>query len=126
MWFTHNRRPDTSAAMANVPSEADRLYEAGRKKILHTCLLWGGQLVAILVLAGLQWAGTVRLEEYFWADQDKVDLQKLWLVLAVFALFQFFVVALGVLQGWGAMRRAKQLRQQSAPGRSNGVSGEAR
>src|SRR6266700_633028 len=91
--------------MANVPSEADRLLEAGRKKILRTCLLWGGPLLAILVLAGLQYAGAVRLEEHFAADPDKVDPRVIWRALAVFAL----------LQGWGCMRRAKQLRQPSAP-----------
>jgi hypothetical protein len=44
----------------------------------------------------------------------------------VLALLQFLFVAIGVLQGWSCMRRAKQLRQQSAPGRSKGISGEAR
>jgi hypothetical protein len=112
--------------MANVPSEADRLLEAGRKKILRTCLLWGIPLLAILVVAGLQRAGAVRLEDYFWADPDKVEQRVLWQALAALALFQFLFVAIGVVQGWGAMRRAKQLRQQSAPGRSKGVSGEAR
>jgi hypothetical protein len=112
--------------MADVPSEADRLREAGRRKILRTCLLFGTPLLAILVAAGLQYAGAAHLEEYFWADPDKVDLPKLWLVLAGLALWQFLFVAIGVLQGWGCMRRAKQLRQQSAPGGPNGVSGEAR
>jgi hypothetical protein len=112
--------------MANVPSDADRLQEAGRNKILRTCLLWGPPLLAILVAAGLQYAGAIRLEDYFWADPDKVDLPKLWLALAGLALWQFLFVAIGVLQGWGGMRRAKQLRQQSAPGRSKGDSGEAR
>ena len=112
--------------MANVPSEADRLLQAGRRKILRACLLWGVPLLAILVAAGLQYVGAVHLEEYFWADPNKVDLPKLWLALAGLALWQFLFVAIGVLQGWAGMRRAKQLRQQSAPGRSNGVSGEAR
>jgi len=112
--------------MANVASEADRLREAGRKKILRTCLLWGGQLLAILVVAGLQYAGAIRLEEYFAADPDKIDPRVIWKALAVFALLYFFFVTIGVLQGWGGMRRAKQLRQQSGPGRSKGVSGEAR
>src|SRR5262249_2896085 len=112
--------------MADVPSEADRLFEAGQRKILHTCLLWGVPLLAILVLAGLQGAGTVRLEEYFVADPDKADPRVAWQALAVLALLQFLFVAIGVLQGWGAMRRARQLRQQSAPGGSKGVSGEAR
>jgi hypothetical protein len=112
--------------MTNGSSEADRLHEAGRKKILRTCLLFGGPLLVILVLAGLQCAGAVRLEEYFWTDPDKVDLRAMWLALAVLALFQFLLVAIGVLQAWGAVRRAKQLRQQSAPGRSKGDSGEAR
>src|SRR5262245_21999587 len=112
--------------MANVPSEADRLLEAGRKKILRTCLRWGVPLLAIFVIAGLQRAGEVRLEEYFWTDPAKADERMLWQVLAGLALFQFLCVAIGVLQGWAAMRRAKQLREQSALGRSNGVSGEAR
>ena len=112
--------------MANVPNEADRLLEAGRKKILRTCLLWGGPLLAILVLAGLQCAGAVRLEEYLAADPHKVDQRVVWTALAVLALLQFLFVAVGVLQGWGSLRRAKQFRQQSAPGRSEGVSGEAR
>jgi len=112
--------------MPDVPSEADRLHEAGRRKILRSCLLFGTPLLAILVVAGLQYAGAVHLEEYFWTDPDKVDLPKLWLVLAVMASFQFLIVALGVLQGWAGMRRAEQLRQQSASGGSNGVSGEAR
>jgi hypothetical protein len=112
--------------MANVPGEADRLLEAGRKKILRTCLLWGVPLLAILVVAGLQRAGVVRLEEYFWVDPDRADPQALWLTLAVLALLQFLIMALGVLQGWACMRRARRLRQQSAPGGSKGVSGEAR
>jgi hypothetical protein len=112
--------------MANVPSEADRLLEAGRKKILRTCLLWGGPLLAILVLAGLQYAGAVRLEEYLAAPPHKVDQRVVWWALAVLALLQFLFGAIGVLQGWACMRRAKQLRQQSAPGSSDGVSGEAR
>jgi hypothetical protein len=103
--------------MANVPSEADRLFAAGRTKILRTCLLWGVPLLAILVLAGLQYAGAVRLEEYFWADPAKADPRVLWQVLGVFALLLFLVGAIGVLQGWVCMRRARQLRQQSAPGR---------
>ena len=86
--------------MANVPSEADRLHEAGRKKILRTCLLWGGPLLAILVLAGLQCAGAVRLEEYFAADPGKVDPRVIWRALAVLALFQLLFVAIGVRQGW--------------------------
>ena len=110
--------------MASVPGEADRLREAGRKKILRACLLWGGPLLAILVLAGLQWAGAVRLEEYLAVDPDKIDPQTIWLTLAVLALFQFLFGAIGILQGWGTMRRAKQLRQSSAPSRSKGVSGE--
>jgi hypothetical protein len=112
--------------MTNVPSEADRLLEAGRRKILRTCLLFGGPLLAILVVAGLQWAGAVRLEEYFTAPPDKADPRVAWQALAVLALLQFLFVAIGVLQGWAAIRRAKQLRQQSAPDRTNGVSGEAR
>jgi hypothetical protein len=96
--------------MANVPSEADRLLEAGRKKTRRACLLWGGPLLAILVLAGLQCAGAVRLEEYFAADQRVI-----WLALALLALLQFLFGAIGVLQGWVWMRRARQLRQQSAP-----------
>src|SRR5438105_1995099 len=112
--------------MANVPSEADRLLEAGRKKTLRSCLIWGGPFLALLVIAGLQYAGTVRLEEHVAADPDKVDQRVIWLGLAVLALLHFLFGAIGVLQGWGCMRRAKQLRQQSAPGRSKGVSGEAR
>ena len=112
--------------MANVPSEADRLLEAGRKKILRSCLLWGGPLLAILVVAGLQYAGAVRLEEYLADDPAKLDQRVVWTALAVLALLQFLFVAIGVLQGWLCVRRAKQLRQQSAPGRSGGVSGEAR
>ena len=112
--------------MANVPNEADRLLEAGRKKILRACLLWGGPLLAILVLAGLQYAGAIRLEEHFAADPDKIDPGKIWLVLGGLGLVQFLCVAIGVLQGWGCLRRARQLRQDSAPGRSKGVSGEAR
>ncbi|CEF49296.1 unnamed protein product [uncultured bacterium] len=112
--------------MTNVPSEADRLREAGRKKILRTCLLWGGPLLALLVLAGLQCAGAIRLEEYFAVDPDKVDQRVIWQALAGLALLHFLILAIGVLQGWAGMRRAKQLRQQSAPGRSKGVSGEAR
>jgi hypothetical protein len=112
--------------MANVPSEADRLFEAGRNKILRTCLLFGGPLLVLLVLAGLQCAGVVRLEEYFAADPAKVDRQTLWLALGGLALFQFLIVAIGLLQGWTAMRRARHLRRQSASGESKGVSGEGR
>jgi hypothetical protein len=97
--------------MANIPSEADRLLEAGRKKILRTCLLWGGPLLAILVLAGFQYAGAIRLEEYFAAAPNKVAPRVIWQVLAVLALLQFLFVAIGVRQGWVCMRRAKQLRQ---------------
>ncbi|MFL5341340.1 MAG: hypothetical protein ACJ8F7_14435 [Gemmataceae bacterium] len=112
--------------MANVPSEADRLREAGRQKILRTCLFWGGPLLAILVLAGLQGAGTVHLEEYFAVPPDKVAPRVVWQILAVLASLQFLCWALGVLQGWGAIRRARRLRRQPDPGRSEGVSGEAR
>jgi hypothetical protein len=112
--------------MANVPGEADRLREAGRKKILHSCLLWGGPLLVILVVAGLQGAGAIRLEEYLAVPPDKVDPRVVWSALAGLALFQFLCGAVGVLQGWSAMRRAKRLRQESAPGGSNGVSGPAR
>src|SRR5439155_815947 len=101
--------------MANVPSESDRLLEAGRKKILRTCLLWGGPLLAIFTLAGLQCAGAVRLEEYFAVDPGKVDPRIIWLALAMLASLQFLLGALGVFQGWGCMHRARQLRQQSAP-----------
>jgi hypothetical protein len=112
--------------MSNVPSEADQLLEAGRRKILRTCLLWGSPLLALLVLAGLQYAGAVRLEEYFAAPPNKVDRRVVWRALTALALLQFFFEAIGVLQGWACVRRAKRLRQQAAPGRSNGVSGEAR
>jgi hypothetical protein len=47
-----------------------------------------------------------------------------WLALGGFALFQFLIVAIGVLQGWAGIRRANQLRD-SASGTSEGVSGEA-
>jgi hypothetical protein len=78
----------------------------------------------ILVLAGLQAAGVVNLEEYFTDDArtprpDKIDPRTIWLAVAGLALFQFLIVAIGVLQGWAAIRRARQLRQQSAPGGSN-------
>jgi hypothetical protein len=92
--------------MAKVSGEADRLLQAGRKRILRTCLLWGGPLVAILVLIGLQCAGAIRLEEYFEAER-RVFLP----ALAGLALFQLLCVAIGVLQGWGCIRRARQLRQ---------------
>jgi len=82
--------------MAHVPSEADRLLEAGRKKILRACLLFGGPLLGILVLAGLQCAGAVRLEAYFEAEQ-RVFLP----ALAVLALFQFLLAAIGVLPRLG-------------------------
>src|SRR5438874_2257381 len=101
--------------MANVPSEADRLLERGRKKILRTCLLWGGPLLAILVLAALQYAGAVRLEESFAAAPNKVEPGVVWLVLAGLGWLPFLCGAIGVLQGWASMRRAKQLRQQPAP-----------
>src|SRR5262245_48532108 len=97
--------------MANVASEADRLLESGRKKALRACLLWGGPLLAILVLAGLQWAGAVRLEGWFAADPDKIDRRVIWLALAGLALFQFLFAAIGVHQGWVWMQRARQLRQ---------------
>jgi hypothetical protein len=111
--------------MANLPGEADRLLEAGRKKILRACLLWGVPLLVILVLAALQAAGTVRLEEYFAAPPNKVDRRVVWQALGVLALLQFLFVAIGVLQGWVCMRRARLLRQ-SAPGIHKGGSGEAR
>jgi hypothetical protein len=101
--------------MANVSSEADRLLEAGRKKILHTCFLCGGPLLAILVLAGLQGAGAVHLEEYMAVPPQKVDQQVVWSALGTLALFPFLGGALGVFQGCVAIRRAKHLRQQSAP-----------
>jgi hypothetical protein len=104
--------------MANDESEADRLLAAGRRRILRTCLLFGGPLVAILVLAGLQYAGAIRLEEYFAAAPNKVDPRVIWQVLGVLASLQFLFVAIGVLQGWGCLRRGKLLRQQSATGRS--------
>jgi hypothetical protein len=110
--------------MATVPNEADRLLQAGRKQILRACLLFGGPLLAILVVAGLQYAGTVRLEGYFAVDPDKIDPQVIWLALAVLALLLFLFGASGVLQGWVWMRRARQLRQQSASGRSTGGSEE--
>jgi hypothetical protein len=88
-----------AGAMANVANEADRLLEAGRKKILRTCLLFGGPLLAIMVLAGFQYAGAVRLEEYFAADPDKVDQGVVWRALAVLALLQFLCWGIGVLQG---------------------------
>ena len=97
--------------MANAPNEADRLLEARRKKTLRACLLWGGPLLAILVVAGLQGAGAVRLEEYFAAAPDKLDRRVIWLALAVLAWLQFLFGAIGVLQGWACMRRARQLRQ---------------
>ena len=112
--------------MANVPSEADRLLEAGRKKILRSCFLFGGPPLAILVVAGLQCAGMVHVAEYFAVDPAKADHRAIWLALAGLALFHFLCMGIGVRQGWGAIRRAKQLRQQSAPGRSTGVSGETR
>ena len=95
--------------MANIPNEADRLLKVGRKKALRACLLWGGPLLAILVLAGLQGAGAVRLEEYFAADPGKVDPRVIWLALAVLASFQLLFVAIGVRQGRVWMRRARKL-----------------
>jgi hypothetical protein len=97
--------------MANVPGAADRLLEAGRKKTLRACLLWGGPLLAILVLAALQGAGAVRLEEYFAADPAKIDRRSIWLALAGLALLQFLFAAIGVRQGWVLMLQARQFRQ---------------
>src|SRR5207253_4116165 len=68
-------------------------------------------LLALLVLAGLQYAGAVRLEEYLAAAPNKVEPRVVWLVLAGLALPHFLCGAIGVLQGWGCMRRAKQLRR---------------
>ncbi|HVS39551.1 MAG TPA: hypothetical protein VMS17_28600 [Gemmataceae bacterium] len=110
--------------MADVPSDADRLREAGRKKILRTCLLWGVPLLALLAVAGLQYAGAIRLEEYMAEPPDKADPRVVWSALGVLALLQFLCGAIGVFQGWAGIRRAKQLQRQSAPGRSKGVSGE--
>jgi hypothetical protein len=93
---------------------------------LLACLLWGVPLLAILVLAGLQYAGAVRLEEYIAADPDKADQRVIWLGLGVLALLLFLLGALGVRSGWALMRLARLLRQQSAPGTSKGVSGGAR
>jgi len=107
--------------MAIVPSEADQLLQAGRAKILRTCLLWGGPLLVILVFAALQYGGVVRLEEYFVADPEKADPRTVWRVLIVLGLLQFLFVAIGVLQGWAAIRRARQ-RMQATPGSSKGVS----
>ena len=70
--------------MADVPNEADRLHEAGRNKIVRTLLLWGIPVLAILVVAGLQYAGAIRLEEYLWEDPEKADPQLMWLLLGVF------------------------------------------
>src|SRR5437764_468941 len=112
--------------MVNVPNEADRLRAAGRSKILRTGLLFGGPLLAILVAAGLQFAGTIHLEEYLAVPPEKLDRRVVWQLLAGLASFQFLLVALGVLQGWGGIRRANQLRRQSGPGGSEGVSREAR
>src|SRR5262245_52848300 len=108
--------------MAIVPSEADQLLQAGRAKILRTCLLWGGPLLVILVFAALQYGGVVRLEEYFVADLEKADPRTAWRVLTVLALLQFLFVAIGVLQGWAAIRRARQCTEPT-PGSSKGVSG---
>jgi hypothetical protein len=102
--------------MANVPSEADRLFRAGRNKIVRVCLIWGIPLLVILVFAGLQFAGVVHLEEYFVAPPDKADPRVAWQALAALAGVQFLCVALGVLQGWAGIRRARQLRLQSARG----------
>jgi hypothetical protein len=67
--------------MANAAVEADRLFKAGRKKTLRAGLLWGGPLLALAVLAGLHWAGAIRLEEYFAADPNRVDHGAIWLAL---------------------------------------------
>lgn len=96
--------------MANAPTDADRLLEAGSKKILRSCLLWGIPFLAVAVVAGLQYAGVVRLEEYFAADPANLDPRVIWRILAVFALLQFLFGAIGVVQGWACMRRARQLR----------------
>lgn len=107
--------------MTSVPTEADRLFEAGRKKLLRTCLLWGCPLLALVVFTALHCARVLPLEEYFEADPRAVCR-----ALAALALFQFLIVAIGVFQGWSAMRRARKLRKQSAPGKSEGASGQAR
>jgi len=112
--------------MANVPSEADRLLEAGHRIIRLACLFGGGPLLAIVVLAGLHGAGAVRLEEYIAADPDNADPRMIWLVLGGLALLPFLFLAMGLLIGWAMIRGAKHLRQQPAPGRSKGISGQAR
>jgi hypothetical protein len=99
-----------SLPMTNVPSEADRFRDAGRKQILRACLLSGGPLLTTLVLAGLQYAGAVRLDEYFVAEPDKVDQRLIFLGLAVLALLLLLFGATGVLGGWVLIRRAKRLR----------------
>ena len=38
------------------------------------------------------------------------DPQMMSLLLRVFGLFQFLILAIGVLQGWACMHRAEQLR----------------
>jgi hypothetical protein len=98
--------------MANIPTEADRLHAAGRNKILRSCLLFGIPLLAILVATGLQYAGVIHLEEYFAEDPNKIDPRLIWQALAMLGLPQFLFMAIGVLQGWGALRRARQLRKQ--------------
>lgn len=96
--------------MANIPGEAARLVAAGRRRILRSCLLWGVPLLAILVLIGLQLAGAVRLEKHFEAE-PRVFMP----ALAGLALFQFLCLAIGVLQGWGCIRRAGRLRRYNRP-----------
>lgn len=96
--------------MSTTPGEAD-LRKAGRRKIATSCLMWGLPLLVIFAVAGMQYAGAIRLEEYFAQPPNEVEPRVVWTILGVIGVLQFLFLTLGIFQGWNALRRAKQLRR---------------
>src|SRR5437899_1981567 len=100
--------------MATNISESKRLIEQGRKTILVCGFVFGVPLVVILIIACLQYVGTVRLEACFIPDQpEMVDRSTIDWALVLTGLLVAFFGGSGIVRGFVWIQRGKKARQQA-------------
>jgi hypothetical protein len=92
--------------------ESEQMIKVGRKKLVVYGAVWGAALLIIGAVTGLQYAGTLRLEQYFAPNKpEKVDQSIIYLSLAVTALLISIFVGGWMIQALKQIRQGEKLRQ---------------
>jgi hypothetical protein len=105
--------------MSRERSEPKHLIEEGRRKLFVSGGLLAVVLLGLLSLAGLQYAGSLHLQQYFVPDRpEAVDPGMIYLSLAVTALLVSVFVGSWMVQAVVQIRHGQKLEQQAEPHRS--------